>query len=225
MARYTGAVCRQCRREGQKLFLKGERCYSDKCAIDRRSYAPGQHGQGRKKVSEYGLQLRAKQKAKRYYGVLESQFAKYYEMAARKAGMTGENLLQLLESRLDNVVYRLGLASSRAEARQLVLHGHYTVNGRRVNIPSFLVKEGDVVAVSEKSRQSDKFKAIIESCGARPVPMWLNLTATSWKQRSFACPTVKRSTWMLRKLSSLSCTPNNVSVRSISRGRRIDYAA
>ena len=175
MARYTDAVCRLCRREGQKLFLKGERCYSDKCSVVRRSYAPGQHGQGRKKNSEYGLQLRAKQMARRYYGVLESQFAKYYEMAARKAGMTGENLLQLLESRLDNVVYRLGLASSRAEARQLVLHGHYTVNGRRVNIPSFLVKEGDVVAVSEKSRQSDKFKAIIESCGARPVPMWLEL--------------------------------------------------
>ena len=123
MARYTGAVCRQCRREGQKLFLKGERCYSDKCAIDRRNYVPGQHGQSRKKVSEYGLQLRAKQKAKRFYGVLESQFAKYYEMADRKAGMTGENLLRILESRLDNVVYRLGFASSRAEARQLVVHG------------------------------------------------------------------------------------------------------
>ena len=121
MARYTGAVCRQCRREGQKLFLKGERCYSDKCAIDRRNYVPGQHGQSRKKVSEYGLQLRAKQKAKRFYGVLESQFAKYYEMADRKAGMTGENLLRILESRLDNVVYRLGFASSRAEARQLVV--------------------------------------------------------------------------------------------------------
>ncbi len=173
MARYTGAVCRQCRREGQKLFLKGERCYSDKCAFDRRSYVPGQHGQSRKKVSEYGLQLRAKQKAKRYYGVLESQFAKYYEMADRKAGMTGENLLQFLEARLDNVVYRLGFACSRAEARQLVVHGHYTVNGRKVNIPSFLVKEGDVVAVSEKSRQSDKFKAIVEICGARPIPMWL----------------------------------------------------
>ena len=136
MARYTGAVCRQCRREGQKLFLKGERCYSDKCAIDRRNYVPGQHGQSRKKVSEYGLQLRAKQKAKRFYGVLESQFAKYYEMADRKAGMTGENLLRILESRLDNVVYRLGFASSRAEARQLVVHGHYTVNGKKVNITS-----------------------------------------------------------------------------------------
>lgn len=175
MARYTGAVCRQCRREGQKLFLKGERCYSDKCAIDRRNYAPGQHGQNRKKVSEYGLQLRAKQKAKRYYGVLESQFAKYYEMADRKAGMTGENLLRILESRLDNVVYRLGFASSRAEARQLVVHGHYTVNGKKVNIPSYLLKEGDVVSITEASRQSEKIKAVLEACGARPVPIWLEL--------------------------------------------------
>lgn len=175
MARYTGAVCRQCRREGQKLFLKGERCYSDKCAIDRRNYVPGQHGQSRKKVSEYGLQLRAKQKAKRFYGVLESQFAKYYEMADRKAGMTGENLLRILESRLDNVIYRLGFASSRAEARQLVVHGHYTVNGKKVNIPSYLLKEGDVVSINEASRQSEKIKAVLEACGARPVPIWLEL--------------------------------------------------
>ena len=175
MARYTGAVCRQCRREGQKLFLKGERCYSDKCAIDRRNYVPGQHGQSRKKVSEYGLQLRAKQKANRFYGVLESQFAKYYEMADRKAGMTGENLLRILESRLDNVVYRLGFASSRAEARQLVVHGHYTVNGKKVNIPSYLLKEGDVVSINEASRQSEKIKAVLEACGARPVPIWLEL--------------------------------------------------
>lgn len=175
MARYTSAVCRQCRREGQKLFLKGERCYSDKCAIDRRNYVPGQHGQSRKKVSEYGLQLRAKQKAKRFYGVLESQFAKYYEMADRKAGMTGENLLRILESRLDNVVYRLGFASSRAEARQLVVHGHYTVNGKKVNIPSYLLKEGDVVSINEASRQSEKIKAVLEACGARPVPIWLEL--------------------------------------------------
>lgn len=175
MARYTGAVCRQCRREGCKLFLKGERCYSDKCAIDRRSYAPGQHGQSRKKVSEYGLQLRAKQKARRFYGVLESQFAKYYEMADRKAGMTGENLLQILESRLDNIVYRLGFATSRAEARQLVVHGHYTVNGKKVNVPSYLVKPGDVVAVCEKSRGGDKMKAITEICGARPVPIWMEV--------------------------------------------------
>ena len=136
MARYTGAVCRQCRREGQKLFLKGERCYTGKCALERRSYAPGQHGQGRKKVSEYGKQLRTKQFAKRYYGVLEGQFRHYFEMAEKMHGVTGANLLSLLESRLDNVVYRLGFASSRAQARQLVTQGHFTVNGRKVNVPS-----------------------------------------------------------------------------------------
>ena len=146
MARYTGAVCRLCRREGQKLFLKGDRCYTDKCAVERRSYAPGMHGNARnKKLSEYGVQMREKQKAKRYYGVLESQFRDYFEMANKKAGMTGENLLTILETRLDNVVYRLGFAMSRAEARQLVLHGHFTVNGKKVNIPSYLVKTGDVV--------------------------------------------------------------------------------
>ncbi len=177
MARYTGAVCRQCRREGQKLFLKGEKCYSEKCAIVKREYAPGQHGRGRKKESEYGIQLRAKQKAKRYYGVLESQFRKYFEMAERREGRAGENLLRILESRLDNVVYRLGFASSRAEARQLVLHGHYTVNGKKVNIPSFLVKAGDVIAVSEKSRSSEKIKTVVETCGARPVPVWMDKNA------------------------------------------------
>lgn len=173
MARYTGAVCRMCRREGQKLFLKGERCYSDKCSFTSRGYAPGQHGQNRKKVSEYGMQLREKQKVRRYYGVLEGQFAKYFEMAERKAGMTGPNLLSICESRLDNVVYRLGFASSRAEARQLVVHGHFTINGKRVDIPSYLTKEGEVIAVCEKSRTSDKFKAVIEANGSRPVPMWL----------------------------------------------------
>lgn len=177
MARYTGAVCRLCRREGAKLFLKGQRCYTDKCAVARRSYAPGQHGQNRKKVSEYGLQLRAKQTAKRYYGVLESQFAKYFEMAEKKAGVTGENLLQILESRLDNVVYRLGWASSRAEARQLVLHRHFTVNGKTVNIPSYLVKAGDTVAIQDESKQSPKFKLIAEVNGGRPVPAWLDLNA------------------------------------------------
>ena len=174
MARYTGASCRLCRREGQKLFLKGERCYSDKCALARRQYAPGQHGQNRKKVSEYGLQLREKQKAKRYYGVLESQFAKYFDMAERKAGMTGENLLKILECRFDNVVYRLGLASSRKEARQLVLHNHFTVNGKKANIPSMLLKVGDVIAVTENSRTSDKIKAVVEANSARPVPKWLD---------------------------------------------------
>lgn len=174
MARYTGASCRLCRREGQKLFLKGERCYSDKCAIARRQYAPGQHGQNRKKVSEYGLQLREKQKAKRYYGVLESQFAKYFEMADRKAGVTGENLLTILESRFDNIIYRLGFADSRKEARQLVLHNHFTVNGKKANIPSMLLKEGDVIAVSEGSKTNEKIKAIIEANSARPVPKWLD---------------------------------------------------
>ena len=177
MARYTDANCRQCRRENQKLFLKGDRCFSDKCALARRSYVPGQHGkdQARKKVSEYGLQLRAKQKAKRYYGVLESQFAHYFDMAARKSGITGENLLRILESRLDNVVYRAGYAMGRKEARQLVLHRHFTVNGAIVNIPSYLVKDGDKVAV--KTTDSAKIKESIEKTGARPVPAWLSKDA------------------------------------------------
>ena len=175
MARYTDSVCRLCRREGQKLFLKGTRCYTDKCALTRRNYAPGQHGQGRKKLSEYGLQLREKQKAKRFYGVLESQFAKYYEMANKKAGVTGENLLQILESRLDNVVYRLGFALSRAEARQLVRHGHFLVNGKRVNIPSFLVKAGDVVEIAVKSKGMPKNKAVLESTDGKTIPKWLEL--------------------------------------------------
>lgn len=176
MARYTGAVCRLCRREGQKLFLKGERCYSGKCAIERRAYAPGQHGQARnKKASEYGKQLRTKQFAKRYYGVLEGQFRHYFELAAKMNGVTGENLLSLLESRLDNVVYRLGFAASRAEARQLVTQGHFTVNGRKVNVPSYLVKPGQVVGIKETSRQLGKLKAIIEANSARPVPQWLEL--------------------------------------------------
>ena len=176
MARYTGPVCRLCRREGQKLFLKGERCYTGKCAVGRRSYAPGQHGQNmRRKVSEYGKQLRTKQYAKRYYGVLEGQFYHYFELATKMQGVTGENLLRLLESRLDNVVYRLGMASSRAQARQMVTQGHFTVNGRRVNVPSFLVKEGQIVALQEKSRSLDVFKNIIEANASRPVPKWLDL--------------------------------------------------
>ena len=181
MARYTGSVCRQCRREGTKLFLKGERCYSDKCAITRRSYAPGQHGQSRKKFSEYGLQLREKQKVKRYYGVLESQFAKYFEMAEKKAGVTGDNLLQIVESRLDNVVYRLGYAMSRPEARQLVRHGHFTVNGEKVNIPSYLIKVGDVIAVKEGSLSSDKIKAVLEANEKKAIVKWLEVNGTSAK--------------------------------------------
>ncbi len=175
MARYTGAVCRLCRREGKKLFLKGERCYSEKCSVGIRAYAPGQHGQGRKKSSEYGLQLRAKQTARRFYGVQENQFHHYFEIAERKQGVTGDNLLRILESRLDNVVYRIGFASSRAEARQLVGHGHYEVNGHRVDIASYLLKAGDVITVCEKSRGLDKIKAIIEANSARPVPQWLDV--------------------------------------------------
>ena len=171
MARYTGAVCRLCRREGQKLFLKGERCYSDKCSVGIRAYAPGQHGQGRKKSSEYGLQLRAKQTARRYYGLSESQFRKYFMMAVRHEGVTGDNLLRICESRLDNIVYSLGWATSRAEARQLVTHGHFLVNGKRVDIPSYLCKAGDVVAIKKASLDSEKFKAILEKTGT--IPAWL----------------------------------------------------
>ena len=188
MARYTGASCRLCRREGKKLFLKGERCYSDKCAVIRRDSVPGQHGKGRKKVSEYGLQLRAKQSARRYYGVLEGQFEEYFNKAVAKNGIAGENLLQILESRLDNVVYRLGFASSRKEARQLVRHGHYTVNGKKVNIPSILLKSGDVIAVSEKSRSSDKIKSVVENFGSRPVPKWLDLDRTALSGKIITLP-------------------------------------
>ena len=175
MARYTGAVCRLCRREGQKLFLKGERCYSEKCSVGLRGYAPGQHGQGRKKSSEYGMQLRAKQTARRFYGVQENQFHHYFEIAERKQGITGDNLLRILESRLDNVVYRVGFASSRAEARQLVGHGHYEVNGKRVDIASYLLKAGDVITICEKSRSSEKIKAVVEANSAKPVPQWIDV--------------------------------------------------
>ena len=175
MARYREAVCRICRREGDKLFLKGDRCYTDKCAIARRSYAPGQHGQGRKKMSEYGTQLREKQKAKRYYGLLENQFYHCFELASKMAGKTGENLLKVLESRLDNVVYRAGFAMSRPEARQLVSHGHFTVNGKPVNIPSYMVKAGDVVAIVEKSMSSDKIKGVLEANASRPALNWLSV--------------------------------------------------
>ena len=190
MARYTGAVCKLCRREGQKLFLKGERCYTGKCALDRRSYAPGQHGQARmKKSSEYGKQLRTKQFAKRYYGVLEGQFRHYFELAEKMPGAAGENLLTLLESRLDHVVYRMGLASSRAEARQLVGHKHFSVNGRTVNIPSFLVKPGMVVALREGSRSLDKMKAIAETNGSRPVPKWLDMDKANSQAKVIALAT------------------------------------
>ncbi len=189
MARYTGAVCRQCRREGQKLFLKGERCYSEKCSVGIRGYAPGQHGQGRKKSSEYGLQLRAKQTARRFYGVQENQFHHYFEIAERKTGVTGDNLLQLLESRLDNVVYRVGFASSRAEARQLVGHGHFEVNGHRVDIASYLLKAGDEIAVCEKMRGNDKIKAVVEANSAKPVPEWISVDRNNLTAKVIALPT------------------------------------
>ncbi|MGN0180090.1 MAG: 30S ribosomal protein S4 [Monoglobaceae bacterium] len=186
MARYTESVCRICRREGQKLFLKGDRCYTDKCAISRRAYAPGQHGQGRRKLSEYGTQLREKQKVRRAYGILEGQFRHYFELANKKEGVTGENLLTILESRLDNVVYRLGLAVSRPEARQLVSHAHFTVNGKKVNIPSYLVKPGDVIAVKETSRKSPKFEAILASTESRLVPKWLDMNRDTLEGRVVA---------------------------------------
>lgn len=188
MARYTDAVCKLCRREGQKLFLKGQRCYTDKCAVTRRAYAPGQHGQGRKKTSEYGVQLRAKQMTRRYYGVLEGQFRHYYEMATKMQGKAGDNLLSLLETRLDNVVYRCGWASSRAEARQLVVHGHFTVNGRKVNIPSFLTRPGQVVAMKDGSRSLDKMKAIVEANAGRPIPKWLELNRETLEAKIVAVP-------------------------------------
>lgn len=186
MARYTESVCRICRREGQKLFLKGDRCYTDKCAVSRRSYAPGQHGQSRRKLSEYGTQLREKQKVRRAYGILEGQFAHYFEMANKKEGVTGENLLSIIESRLDNVVYKLGLAVSRPEARQLVSHAHFTVNGKKVNIPSYLVKPGDVIAVKETSRKSPKFEAILASTESRIVPKWLDMNRDTLEGRVIA---------------------------------------
>ena len=187
MARYTGPSCRLCRREGQKLYLKGERCYTDKCAIARRGYAPGQHGQGRKKVSNYGVQLREKQKAKRFYGLLETAFRAYFEKAEKMSGITGENLLRLLETRLDNVVYRMGFASSRKEARQLVTHGHFTVNGKKVDIPSFLVSVGDVIKVKEKSFSSAKFKELAEA--ATNVPNWVQVSFESLEGKVVSLPT------------------------------------
>ena len=173
MSRYKDEQCRICRREGQKLFLKGSRCYSDKCSITRRNYAPGQNGQKKSKISEYGTQLREKQKTKAFYGVVEKQFRRYFDMASNSKGKTGEVLLQILESRLDNVVYRLGFASSRAQARMLVTHGAFEVNGHKVDIPSYLVKAGDVIAVREIRKDNGAIKIAVEENGSRPVPAWL----------------------------------------------------
>jgi len=188
MARYTDASCRLCRREGEKLFLKGERCYTNKCAISRRAYAPGQHGQQKKKMSEYGIQLREKQKARRFYGILESQFRKYFDMASSKKGITGENLLQILETRFDNTIYRLGLATSRPEARQLVNHAHFKVNGEKVNIPSYLLKVGDIISVKDRSKSSPKIKAIGEITGSKVIPKWLEFDAENLTGKVVALP-------------------------------------
>ena len=189
MARYTGAVCRLCRREGQKLFLKGDRCYTGKCALERRAYAPGMHGNARnKKLSEYGIQLREKQKARRYYGISEKQFRHYFDLAEKRQGQAGENLLAILECRLDNVAYRLGFAMSRAEARQLVRHAHFTVNGKKVNIPSYQVKVGDVIELKDGSRSLDKFKGSLEANASRVIPKWLDFDQANKVAKVIAVP-------------------------------------
>lgn len=187
MARYTGPSCRLCRREGMKLFLKGDRCYTEKCAVTKRPQAPGQHGAARKgKVSNYGTQLREKQKVKRYYGLLETQFRLLYDRAEKMHGITGENMLQLLEMRLDNTVYRLGFGESRKESRQLVTHGHFTINGKKADIPSMLVRVGDVIAVKETSRSSEKFKEMLEN--NTTVPKWLERKADGFDGKVIAAP-------------------------------------
>lgn len=188
MARYTGPSCKLCRREGKKLFLKGDRCLSDKCAIDRRATVPGQHGAGRKSVKEYGQHLREKQTARRYYGVQEKQFKKYYVAADKKEGITGENLLSLLERRFDNVVYRMGLASSRKEARQLVRHAHFTLNGKKADIPSIILKVGDVVALKDKSRSSEKIKGLMEAMASANTPKWLEVNVEAASAKVIAIP-------------------------------------
>ena len=189
MARYTGPACRLCRREGTKLFLKGERCLSGKCSFDRRPTAPGQHGAARKKVEEYGMQLREKQKAKRFYGIQEKQFRNYFREADRAKGVTGENLLITLERRLDNVVYRMGMAESRKEARQLVLHGHFRLNGKKVTIPSIIIKAGDVITLREESRNSVKIKELIDALDTRIAPKWLDVDKTNVKATVTVLPT------------------------------------
>lgn len=193
MARYTGPVCKLCRRENTKLFLKGDKCMSEKCQMNNpKVKIPGPHGDRRRKLTEYGTQLREKQKTKRYYGVMERQFANYFDMATKVKGMTtGEALLQILERRLDNVVYRLGFAMSRAEAKQLVNHGHFTVNGKKVNIPSYLIKEGDVVAMTDKSKDSDKIKGVLEANSAKPVVKWIEKDSENVKGKIVALPTVE----------------------------------
>jgi small subunit ribosomal protein S4 len=188
LARYSESVCRLCRREGMKLFLKGDRCFKDKCAIERRNYPPGQHGRRRSKLLGYGIQLREKQKVKRIYGLLESQFRLAFARAERRKGITGANLLEELERRLDNVVFALGFAASRAQARQLVRHGHVAVNGRKVSIPSFRVSKGQVVSIKERSRTNEQVKSSVETARARGVPAWLDLTPESFSGRVVELP-------------------------------------
>ena len=188
MARYTGPSCKLCRREGKKLFLKGDRCLSDKCAVARRATVPGQHGAGRKTIKEYGLQHREKMTARRYYGVQEKQFHECYVKADKKAGVTGENMLTILECRLDNIVYRMGLASSRKEARQMVRHAHFTLNGKKVDIPSIICKVGDVVALREKSKASEKFKMLVETSETAVIPKWLEIDHANATAKVIALP-------------------------------------
>ncbi|MCS7279597.1 MAG: 30S ribosomal protein S4 [Thermodesulfobacteriaceae bacterium] len=201
MARYTGARCRLCRREGVKLFLKGERCYTDKCAFERRSYPPGQHGpqQLRVKQSDYGIRLREKQKVKRMYGISEKQMRKYYEIATNTPGQSGHNLLQLLERRLDNVVYRLGFASSRAQARQMVNHGCFTVNGKKVNLPSYLIKPGDIIELREKYRNNTQIQENLETVIRRGIPSWLELEAENFRGRVKSLPTREEITMPIKE--------------------------
>lgn len=188
MARNTGPRCRQCRRENMKLFLKGERCFTDSCAFDRRQYAPGQHGQGRTKFSSYGEQLREKQKVKRMYGVLEKQFRTYYHKASQKKGVTGENLIKTLESRLDNMLFRLGFSSSRSEGRQLIKHGHFLINGKKVDVPSYLLKADDVISVRERSRKVERIKQAMETAKQRGIPRWLELNIEQFEGKVIAVP-------------------------------------
>ncbi len=188
MSRYTGPKCKICRREGTKLFLKGDRCFTDRCALDRRNYGPGEHGQRRARISEYRIQLREKQKVRLSYGVSETQFKRYYEIAKRKNGITGENLLLLLERRLDNIVYRMGFATSRSEARQLIGHGHIALNGRKTDIPSFMVKEGDEVEVRERGKKFDFVKSALENADQRGIPEWLEVDKEGMKGKVKALP-------------------------------------
>lgn len=190
MARYTDAVCRQCRREGEKLFLKGDKCYTVKCPVEKRAYPPGQHGQGRRRaISEYGLHIREKQKLRRVYGILERQFVRYYNLASSRKGVTGDNLLQILETRLDNVVYRLGFAASRPAARQLVMHGHITVNGKKVDIPSYSVRPGDDISTRERSKNIPSLRGSLEAASSRSVPEWLEMNFEQQTGRVVSIPT------------------------------------